>query len=384
MNAENTKSTRQFKPAGRYLLQHTRSKTFYFFKWTKGAPLRKSLQTSNREQAELLRDRHLKELATRERAAAVDPVFATAATFSELAATYLKKVNESRELKPSSKQFIVECVKTIERTLPSWRRKVSDITPLECVDWGDKLRTRYAGPRFNGILSAFRKILDRAVLAGVLTENPGRHIQRAAVNTKRGEPPSAELFARLIDTLGHQGWGRNVRAAKVVQFLAYTGLRINEARQLLKTDLHLREPFAENDPDQTYGRIVVRAEITKRDAHDVPIFKECRPIIDQWLHDPTRGRHLMPVRECYRALRSAREKLGIPKLSHHDFRHLFATRCVECGVDRGVVAKWLGHRNAILLNKVYGHVRDAHKLSEARKVNFSMPSNVGVDAGGRK
>ena len=51
---------------------------------------------------------------------------------------------------------------------------------------------------------------------------------------------------------------------------------------------------------------MVRAEITKRDAHDVPIFKECLPIIEEWLRNPTRGHYLMSAQECYRALRGMR------------------------------------------------------------------------------
>jgi len=362
---------RQFKRAGKCLLQHTGSKTFYLCKRIHGRPTRESLATTNREQAELLRDQRIKELVRRP--ADSEIALGAAVTFEDLATQYLLKVEQlpEAELKAGSKKHITECVGIVEKTFSGWKSPVRKITALACVDWGDKQRARYSGPRFNAMVTALRKILDRAVLAGALESNPGMMIARASVDTHRAPPPSWDLFERLIDTIKKQAWGRSVRAAKVVRFLAYTGLRINEARMILKTDVVLRKPAGASDPDQSYGRIAVRKEITKRDAHDVPIFKECRPIVDDWLKKDARGEFLMPVKECYRALRSACKKLGIEGLSHHDFRHLFATHCCEMGVDKAVVAKWLGHRDATLVHKVYGHVRDDHKRNEVKKVSFT-------------
>jgi integrase len=53
----------------------------------------------------------------------------------------------------------------------------------------------------------------------------------------------------------------------------------------------------------------------------------------------------------------------------HDLRHLFATRCIEAGVDVPTVAKWLGHSDGgVLAMKVYGHLRDDHSLSAAKNL----------------
>ena len=39
------------------------------------------------------------------------------------------------------------------------------------------------------------------------------------------------------------------------------------------------------------------------------------------------------VGECQKALDRACKKVGADRITHHDFRHLFATRCIESGVD---------------------------------------------------
>jgi integrase len=49
----------------------------------------------------------------------------------------------------------------------------------------------------------------------------------------------------------------------------------------------------------------------------------------------------MLVNECQKALDAAFNKVGIPRLTHHDARHLFATRCIESGVDVPTVAGWM-------------------------------------------
>jgi integrase len=57
--------------------------------------------------------------------------------------------------------------------------------------------------------------------------------------------------------------------------------------------------------------------------------------------------------------------------THHDLRHLFATRCIENGVDIATVSRWLGHQDGgALCLKTYGHLRDEHSANEAKKATF--------------
>jgi hypothetical protein len=78
------------------------------------------------------------------------------------------------------------------------------------------------------------------------------------------------------------------------------------------------------------------------------------------------------VRECQKAIDSACRKLEITRFTHHDLRHLFATRCIESGVDIPTVSRWLGHKDGgALAMKTYGHLRDLHSTTMAQKVVFS-------------
>jgi integrase len=87
-----------------------------------------------------------------------------------------------------------------------------------------------------------------------------------------------------------------------------------------------------------------------------------------WLNNRVIG-----VQECQKAIDSACKKLGITRFTHHDLRHLFATRCIESGVDVPTVSRWLGHKDGgALAMKTYGHLRDLHSTTMAQKVGVKF------------
>src|SRR2546421_3410919 len=73
-----------------------------------------------------------------------------------------------------------------------------------------------------------------------------------------------------------------------------------------------------------------------------------------------------------KALDRACKKVGADRITHHDLRHLFATRCIESGVDIPTVSRWLGHKDGgALAMKTYGHLRREHSIAQAQKVSFA-------------
>lgn len=87
--------------------------------------------------------------------------------------------------------------------------------------------------------------------------------------------------------------------------------------------------------------------------------------------DEPSGTPIFKRKDIQRALNGACERAGISRLTHHDFRHFFATICIESGVDIPTVSRWLGHNDGgALAMKIYGHLRDEHSQSAAEKVLF--------------
>ena len=75
--------------------------------------------------------------------------------------------------------------------------------------------------------------------------------------------------------------------------------------------------------------------------------------------------------ECQKSIDRAAKLVGVKRITHHDLRHLVATRCIESGVDMTTVSRWLGHEDGgALCMKTYGHLRDEHSREQALKVAF--------------
>lgn len=69
------------------------------------------------------------------------------------------------------------------------------------------------------------------------------------------------------------------------------------------------------------------------------------------------------IKSAYAAMKRGAESIEMAPITHHDLRHLFATICIESGVDIPTVSRWLGHRDGgVLAMKVYGHLRNEHSL----------------------
>ena len=112
----------------------------------------------------------------------------------------------------------------------------------------------------------------------------------------------------------------------------------------------------------------------------VPLIPEAVTLFQRMLAEyPDTGRAtpVFLVRESQKALTRAAEKVGVARITHHGLRHLFATICIESGVDIPTVSRWLGHKDGgALAMRVYGHLRDEHSRAAAAKVSFAPITNV--------
>src|SRR5205814_10681152 len=150
--------------------------------------------------------------------------------------------------------------------------------------------------------------------------------------------------------------------------LAFTGCRKGETGQITWRDV-----------DFDAGEIVVRGDAntgTKNwELRRVPLIPDARALF-QRMRSERLGESLdakvFRVGECQKALDRACKKVGTGRITHHDLRHLFATRCIESGVDIPTVSRWLGHKDGgALAMKTYGHLRRELRIAQAQKVSFA-------------
>jgi integrase len=158
--------------------------------------------------------------------------------------------------------------------------------------------------------------------------------------------------------------------ADFVEGLAFTGMRQGEANEVEWRDLIFT-------PDA--GEIVVRGDAqtgTKNwsVSHRIPMTPDARELFwrmrSKRKSEPATAK-VFRVREAQKALDNACKKVGAPRITHHDLRHLFATVAIENGVDIPTVSRWLNHKDGgALAMKTYGHLRREHSMAAALKVSF--------------
>src|SRR5262249_48257765 len=115
----------------------------------------------------------------------------------------------------------------------------------------------------------------------------------------------------------------------------------------------------------------------------VPLIPDARELFERMRSDRSDeplGAKVFRVGECQKSLDRAAKKVGADRITHHDLRHLFATRCIESRVDIPTVSRWLGHKDGgALAMKTYGHLRREHSIAQAQRVTFSPVTTKQAD-----
>lgn len=347
------------------LLQYVSNGVYYGRIKVNGKLIRESLQTKVWTTAKLKLTDFLKE--KQEARGRID-----APLFSEAVEGFKKALNADTSLKPQSKQYRLWCLQKIEKTWPEvWELRLDQITETACKEWAAELNKAIACHYYNNTIGTLRQVLQIGIKShrdngGGTLQNPAEDLKRTKVTQKELQLPEASQFKKLVDNLrkGSGGWGP--RVGDLVEFLAYSGLRIQS--EALWVDWQ--------DIDWDRKEIIVRGDPvtgTKNgEIRRVPLIVNMERLLKKMKNgEKAPSGKILQVSRCNEALERACGELGISRISHHDLRHLFATRCIESGVDIPTVARWLGHKDGgALAMRTYGHLRNEHSQAMAKKVKF--------------
>ena len=289
--------------------------------------------------------------------------------FGEAAAIHLSNLDDNPRIKPSTRKYWRECLTALQKSWPGLNEtEVRKITQGDCREWARAYGKTVSPTRYNGAISVLRHVLNVAMEAGVVYSNAAAAMKRAPVRCKEIKLPSIDRFNALIAEMRAVHSRDSVNCADFASGLAFTGCRVSEAREV-----------AWRDVDFEAGEIVVRGDAktgTKNwELRRVPLIPDARALFERMRRDRPReplDAKVFRVGECQKSLDRAAKKVGADRITHHNFRHLFATRCIESGVDIPTVSRWLGHRDGgSLLMKTYGHLRREHSIAQAQRVSFA-------------
>ena len=235
---------------------------------------------------------------------------------------------------------------------------ISRITLGELRALMDKYAATAAKTRYNGALALLRRTYARAMEAGHVGGNVPAALKRLRPDKMKHDLPTVDTFAKIVADILGQKKSHSKATAMAVEFLAYTGMRISEAQSVCWRDVkadHLIVRTAKNDDLRQVPLIPAALDLLSRlKAAEVPTGPE----------DP-----VLLVKSPRIALANACERLKIDHMRVHDLRHIFATRCIEGGVDLPTLAAWLGHKDGgVLCAQVYGHLCKKHSTAMAGRV----------------
>ena len=357
-----------FHSVAENLYRREPSGTYYALLKRAGKQIWKSLKTKDRRLAE----RRLAEFVAQ--AANLRPQEDPHTGFPALAERWLD--TKRHTIKASTVGRAQRCIKALAPFFAGL--SVRNIARRQCDEWVSKRGCTIAPQTFAHELDTMRGVLGYAVEIGLRVDNPAAHIQRKPIRSKRPTVPTREQFRQLVAAI-RESDGRPDSQAKaregadLVELLAYSGCRLDEARNLRWSDVDFeRDVFTVTGGERG---------TKNHETRTVPLNAALRRLLEQ-LRDEAgadaRG-FIVATRSARKCIDTATRRLGLPHLTHHTLRHFFATTAIESGGDIPTVAKMLGHKDGgALLMKTYGHLRQEHAFAVAKRIDFGTkaPENV--------
>lgn len=361
------------------LIRYVPSGTYYARLRIKGKLVRKSLKTDLVSVAKLrLSDFEKQE---RQRAESSDGAVRGKMTVGDAIKIHKQRVAGDASLKPRTRDYHDQRITGLLKTWPGLDKKlVRDLTKTDCLNWAARYGatggrktangepTKASATALNHSIGILRSLLEIGIEAGARYDNPAKFIKRASERPKQLTLPEPTQFEKFVTELENGGGGFSQACADLVRFMAFGGFRKGEAALVNweDCDFNKNEIVVRGDPETGTKNWTIRR---------VPMIPDMMTLLGRLRADePTNkpvGR-VMKVAECQKSMDRAAKVVGMARITHHDLRHLFATRCIESGVDIPTVSRWLGHKDGgALAMRVYGHLRDQHSVAMAQRVTFN-------------
>ena len=287
-------------------------------------------------------------------------------SFDEIAARW--KATSQQGLKESTVTRRQTCINNLSPFFKGL--SIRNVQAQHCERWLTERASKMAAQTLVHELDTMRLIFDYAVRLGLMLSNPAKDIKRRKIVSKPIVIPTREQFQKLVAQIrvsdGRAGSQKKAKAgADLVELLAYSGCRIHEGISIRWVDVD----FEKNTVKVTGGERGTK----NHEERTIPMTDALRSLLLRLKDErkPKPEEFISQIDNAKKCLQTACRRLEYPQFTHHDFRHFFATTCIESGVDIPTVSRWLGHKDGgALAMKVYGHLRQQHSLESARRVRF--------------
>jgi integrase len=335
-----------------------------------GKQFRRSLKTKDRKLAE----RRLSEL--KEKVGVLQITQDAHANFKTLADRWLD--SRKHKLAESTVEWYGYLIKNLAEFFGD--ASIRNITVQDCERWAATRRKTAGTKAFVSELDTMNAVFQYTVRHGLILTSPAANVERPTVRQPKIQVPSLSDFRQIIAAIresdGRPGSQQRAKTgADLVELLAYSGARVAEITGGPKK----KSPLRWSHVDFNNNTVFLPGTKTESAPRWIPMSPELRSTLVKLKAEknPAPGDAVISISDARTCLETACHKLGFPKYTHHDFRHFFATTCIESGVDLPTVSRWLGHADGgALAMKRYGHLRQEHSLAMSKRVSFDKPANV--------
>lgn len=275
------------------------------------------------------------------------------------------QIESDPRLKASSRETYGDVIASLKPggASPVPATSLLSLEPEEMEAWWQRTAASCSPPWANYKLLLVRRALKLAKERKAISRNVGINLKPVHIPKTRLRLITRTQFAQLIRAIRQEPRGGK-DAADWTELVAYTGMRPVEAYAACWEHV-----------DRLNNVLTVTGNATgtknRRERH-IPITKTLDALLRriQKRTKATTGR-ILQVDRPIKIIRNGCAAIGIPNMRRKDFRHLFATRCIESGTDAPTVAKWLGHQDGgSLALRTYVHPTTEHERAAAAKVKF--------------
>lgn len=253
----------------------------------------------------------------------------------------------------------------------------------------------YAYERQNKIKVILKDMLQRAVEDNLVINNPVSGIKLRADKVIKAQALTLEEQQIFFD------YCKNTFYDNLFNVAVNTGLRPGELFALQLSDINFEDGYIDVNKTLVYQKYLtdekkefhVEPPKTKQSYRKVPMNSICREYLKKQFdlknivakkRPKQQNKYLFVTKfntplnsQIYSdAIRAVIRQINLVKsvddqfliFSGHTFRHTFATRCFENGVDPKVVQAYLGHASIKMTMDLYTHVTDEKSAIDIEKI----------------
>lgn len=236
----------------------------------------------------------------------------------------------------------------------------------EIDEWRRKRGAGISARSHNIELETLKILLRYACDRGILLDNHADKFKRRKQSKAIVKIPTRSEFQTLVQALRDAPLAVASGSADMVEFLAYSGMRVGEAREVRLCDIN----FDNGTLLITGGEIGTK----NHEQRTIPLFPNLRNLLTRMLaRKPANDANtkIFSIASPRGAMTNACLRVGLEDFSVHSLRHFFASNAIEQGINFKVIADWLGHSDGgVLVAKTYGHLRAEYSASMAERMSF--------------